>query len=213
VCAGAALRDSQVTMRSSLFNAFVCRVHLRLINLCLVHLFLMLFFAKEPYKRDNILQKRHTIFSCVPLCDEVSVSGASVQTQTHTTYIHTMTVCICVVCASIFDGSVSSRSLLQNIVSFVGLFRKKRPIISMYACLIDLSCTHLWDELSVSHASEMIGLFCERALQKRLYPAKETYNFKEPPNRSHPRCITCILWSVSVSCVTQTRSIYGYRLP
>ena len=32
----------------------------------------------------------------------------------------------------------------------------------------------------------MIGLFCKRALQKRLYSAKETYNFKEPTNRSHP---------------------------
>ena len=27
---------------------------------------------------------------------------------------------------------------------------------------------------------KMIGLFCKRALQKRLYSAKETYSFKEP---------------------------------
>jgi len=32
----------------------------------------------------------------------------------------------------------------------------------------------------------MIGLFCKRALQKRLYSAKETYDFKESTNRSHP---------------------------
>jgi len=32
----------------------------------------------------------------------------------------------------------------------------------------------------------MIGLFCKRALKKRLYSAKETYDFKEPTNRSHP---------------------------
>jgi len=31
-----------------------------------------------------------------------------------------------------------------------------------------------------------IGLFCKRALYKNLYSAKETYNFKEPTNRSHP---------------------------
>jgi len=30
-----------------------------------------------------------------------------------------------------------------------------------------------------------IGLFCKRAQEKRLYSAKETYNFKEPINRSH----------------------------
>jgi len=32
----------------------------------------------------------------------------------------------------------------------------------------------------------MIGLFCKRALQKRLYFAKETYDLKEPPSRSQP---------------------------
>jgi len=32
----------------------------------------------------------------------------------------------------------------------------------------------------------MIGLFCKRALYKRLYSAKETYDFKEPTNQSHP---------------------------
>ena len=31
----------------------------------------------------------------------------------------------------------------------------------------------------------MIGLFCKRALQKRRYSAKETYNFKEPTNPIH----------------------------
>ena len=30
---------------------------------------------------------------------------------------------------------------------------------------------------------KMIGLFCKRALQKRRYSAKETYNFQEPTNR------------------------------
>ena len=32
----------------------------------------------------------------------------------------------------------------------------------------------------------MTGLLCKRALQKRLYSAKETYVLKEPTNRSHP---------------------------
>ena len=30
------------------------------------------------------------------------------------------------------------------------------------------------------------GLFCKRALQKRQYSAKETYNFKAPTHRGHP---------------------------
>jgi len=32
----------------------------------------------------------------------------------------------------------------------------------------------------ISRLLKIVGLFCKRALQKRLYSAKETYNFKEP---------------------------------
>ena len=39
---------------------------------------------------------------------------------------------------------------------------------------------------TISRLLKIIGLLCKRALQKRLYSAKETYNFKEPTNRSHP---------------------------
>ena len=37
-----------------------------------------------------------------------------------------------------------------------------------------------------SRLLQIMGLFCNRALQKRLYSAKETYNFKEPTDHSHP---------------------------
>jgi len=40
--------------------------------------------------------------------------------------------------------------------------------------------------LQLVGAFKMIGLFCKRALWKRLYSAKETYNFKGPTNCSHP---------------------------
>ena len=43
----------------------------------------------------------------------------------------------------------------------------------------------------VSKIDKIIGLFCKRALQKRQYTAKETYNFIDPPDRSHP--IGCFL--------------------
>jgi len=39
---------------------------------------------------------------------------------------------------------------------------------------------------TISRLFKITGLFCKRALYKRLYPAKETCNFKEPTNRSHP---------------------------
>jgi len=38
----------------------------------------------------------------------------------------------------------------------------------------------------VSRIDKIIGLFCKRALQKSQYSAKETYNFIDPTNRSHP---------------------------
>jgi len=41
----------------------------------------------------------------------------------------------------------------------------------------------------VSKIDKIIGLFCKRALEKRRYSAKATYNFIDPINRSHPICI------------------------
>jgi len=38
---------------------------------------------------------------------------------------------------------------------------------------------------SISRLLKIIGLFCKKSLLKRPYSAKETYNFKEPTNRSH----------------------------
>jgi len=39
---------------------------------------------------------------------------------------------------------------------------------------------------SISRLLKITGLFCKRALKKRRYSARETYNFKEPTNRSDP---------------------------
>jgi len=39
---------------------------------------------------------------------------------------------------------------------------------------------------SDSRIDKIIGLFCKRALSKRRYSAKETYNFIDPTDRSHP---------------------------
>jgi len=39
---------------------------------------------------------------------------------------------------------------------------------------------------TISRFLQMIGLFCKRALYKRLYSARETYNLKGPADRSHP---------------------------
>ena len=61
-------------------------------------------------------------------------------------------------------------------------------------CIFDISthcirCIHhIFDYglATISRLLNIIGLFCKRALLKRLYSAKETCKFKEHTNRSHP---------------------------
>ena len=61
---------------------------------------------------------------------------------------------------------------------------------------------------SVSRIDKIIGLFCKRALQKRRYSAKETYNLIDLPNQSHPipRCrisqlagVQSVTWSLRLN--------------
>jgi len=47
---------------------------------------------------------------------------------------------------------------------------------------------------TISRLLKITGLFCKRALQKRRYSAKETYNYKEPTNRSHPIVPSRDIW-------------------
>jgi len=61
-----------------------------------------------------------------------------------------------------------------------------------FSCSLWLALSHFlsfslpkYEAASISRLLN-IGLFCKRALQKRRYSAKETYNLKEPTNRSHP---------------------------
>jgi len=44
----------------------------------------------------------------------------------------------------------------------------------------------LYGVATISRLLKIIGLFCKRALYKRLYSAKETWNFEEPTYRSYP---------------------------
>ena len=64
---------------------------------------------------------------------------------------------------------------------------------------------------SINRLLKMIGLVCKKALYKRLYSAKKTYNLKEPTNCSHPispmngaygsQCLFHF-WAVLVYCAT-----------
>jgi len=45
---------------------------------------------------------------------------------------------------------------------------------------------------TISRLLKITGLFCKRTLQKRLYSAKETYDFRDPTRQSHPIRHTCL---------------------
>jgi len=61
-------------------------------------------------------------------------------------------------------------------------------------------CASPYRLATISRLLQIIGLFCKRALyNNRLYPAKETYHFKEPTDRGHP--IKGPVCPVNKSCV------------
>jgi len=66
----------------------------------------------------------------------------------------------------------------------------------------------------VSRIDKMIGLFCKRALQKRRYSAKVTYNLIDPTDRSHPIVTShnaLLLWLSSPYCsLSHSRSHIDY---
>jgi len=74
-----------------------------------------------------------------------------------------------------------------------------------------LFCTYVviyrYGVATCSRLHKIISLFCKRAPWKRRYSAKETCNFKEPSNRSHPILATrlnkreALMWVYVCVCV------------
>ena len=60
---------------------------------------------------------------------------------------------------------------------------------------------------SVSRNDKKIGIFCKRALQKRQYSAKETYDFIDASDRSHPICV----WRVCFLIASQYKWGFGFQ--
>jgi len=104
----------------------------------------------------------------------------------------------------------SALNLLSSvcIVYYISSMMYEAWCIMWYAFRLYYVCMH-WVRASrygaatISRLLQIIGLFCKRALQKRLYSAKETYHFKEPTNCSHPipSLALNVRWAASVSCM------------
>jgi len=75
--------------------------------------------------------------------------------------------------------------------------------IYMYIYIYSFARDAWYGVATSSRLIQIIVLFCERALWKRRYSAKETYNFKEPTNRSHP--------IIHRACTSMCRSLRSAR--
>jgi len=81
--------------------------------------------------------------------------------------------------------------------------------------------TSVYGVAMISKLLKLIGLFCKRALWKRLYSTKETYNLIDPTNWSHPislihihtfscMCLyTCLYTCMCLQYISQT-CVYMY---
>jgi len=78
--------------------------------------------------------------------------------------------------------------------------------------LIDMCDTHSFTRMVLIHSlnevtrvtltQKIIGLFCKRALQKRQYSAKATYNFIDPTDHSHPISLDSTEFSDTLNFLT-----------
>jgi len=74
---------------------------------------------------------------------------------------------------------------------YIAWLRDSFICVTWYIHVFYVTPSQAYGVASTSRLLKIIGLFCKRALYKRLYSTKETYNFKEPTNRSHPIARQC----------------------
>jgi len=94
-----------------------------------------------------------------------------------------------------------------HIVSKETCITEKRPVRVKRDLKEELMC---YGVAYVSRIDKMIGLFCKRTLWKKQYSAKETYNFVDPTNRSHPIVLHChVLMCYGVATISRLLQIIG----
>jgi len=94
---------------------------------------------------------------------------------------------------SFAEYSLFNRARLQKIPIMVRPTNRRRPIECIAECGVAV----------VSMIDKIIGLFCTRALQKRRYSAKETFNIIDPTDHSHP-ISTCATFGVRLCTLQHT---------
>jgi len=102
-------------------------------------------------------------------------------------------------------GSLKLQVSIAEYSLFYMALLQKRPVIlrSLLIAATPYDMTHMYGEAACSGLHKIIGLFCKGALWKRRYSAKETSNFKETTNRSHPigECLLALRLVLEGLCV------------
>jgi len=127
------------------------------------------------------------------------------------------TLCV-VVCCSVLQRVAAGCSVLQCVAVCCRVCRKEKRMVSIHRDTEKYNV--YYGVATISRLPQNISLFCKRALEKRLYSAKETYNFKEPTNRSHPInisdsyvllvCVICQIrvWIISCSYILFVKYVF-----
>jgi len=130
-----------------------------------------------------------------------------------TMYIHILDMCL-----------FCKRAQQKRLYSAKETYNFKEPANGKYV-YTHSRYVYTYGVATISRLLKIIGLFCKRALYKRLYFAKETYNFKETTNRGHP-ILECMyryklyqyavthcnaLQHTATPCNTLQHYVYTYR--
>ena len=91
------------------------------------------------------------------------------------------------------------RALLQKRLQFDRSSNQSHPILNLVEYGMAL----------VSRIDKITGLFCKRDIYERRYSAKETYNFVDPTDRSHP-IIQRVQCCVALCCATTFKLVVSF---
>ena len=145
------------------------------------------------------VETTHERYMCAPheryMCVKYGVEqNCFSHTYTHT-HTHTIPACVCVcvcVCVRVCVCACVGVRLCVCVCVCVCVCAGLCVCVFVWNDQCEVRCKTVGDwcitheVATISRLLKIIGLFCKRVLQKRQYSAKETYNFQEPTNRSHP---------------------------
>jgi len=181
---------------------------------CKRALYKRLYSAKETCKCVNTCVTTHVCvmtYVCVAMCNDICMCRYTcTQTcackKTHVcikTHVCTRThVCTKTYVCTKTHVCTKTYACIKT-KTYARIKTKTHRCITTYVCVFTHACimTHVCTKtkphiqiqtyvymgwLRLEGSSQRIGLFCKRALLKRIQCAKEAYDFKEPTSRSHP---------------------------